>query len=167
MPKNPTDNSFPEILKEMIGQYGQDVLKDPARVNALLTDLAPDKSKQRALVCRVLREGAGAMLLAALGKPEAEQQAAVNRCIRKIKDNTYISEDAITLAVRTIAEIIGLHCPGAGPDNRGGSSASPPGEKEKRYYAFQRRMVEQVLHEFRSGFFRRGFKVQTDHRKKP
>ncbi len=142
-------------------------MKDPARVNALLLDLAPDKRKQSELVCRVLQEGAGTALLSALGKPEAEQQAAVNRCIRKIKDNTYISEDAITLAVRTIAEIIGLHCPVAGPDNRGGSSASPPGKKDKRYYVFQGRMIEQTLHEFRSGFFKRGFKVQTDQRKKP
>ncbi len=147
MPKKPTDNSFPEILKEMIGKYGKDVLKDPARVNALLADLAPDKNKQRELVCRVLQEGAGTALLSALGKPEAEQQAAVMRCIRKIKENTDISEGAITLAVRTIAEIIGVHCPSACPENRGGSSASPPGEKEKKYYAFQRRTVEQVLHE--------------------
>ncbi len=105
-------------IKDVVDDNGKDILKDPARVNALLADLAPDKSKERELVCRVLQEGAGTMLLAGLGKPEPEQQAAVKRCIRKIKNNTYISEEAIYMAVMTIADAIDIDCRPVVPEKR-------------------------------------------------
>ncbi len=101
---------FPDIFKSLVSEYGPEIIKDPARVNALLLDLAPDSARERKLMLWVLQEGTGTMLFGAFGKPEPEQKATVKRCIAHVKNNTYISEAAIIMAVQTIAEAIDIDC---------------------------------------------------------
>ena len=96
------------VIKDVVDDNGRDILKDPGRVNALLADLIPAQSKERELICRVLREGAGTRLLAASDKPEPKQRDAVMRCILQIKNNTYFSEEAIIMTVLMIADAIDI-----------------------------------------------------------
>ena len=107
---NNDESRLAAAIKDVIDDNSKDILKDPGRVNALLADLVPEHRKERELICRVLQEGAGTMLLAASEKPDIEQRDAVMRCIRQIKNNTYISEKAIYMAVMTIADAIDIDC---------------------------------------------------------
>ena len=95
-------------LKYMVAEYGTDIIKDPDKVNALLTDLAPENKAERNLIVQVLKEGVGDKLLGVAGKPDTEQKHCVDTCVLQLKNETYLDEDAAESAVLAIAGAIGL-----------------------------------------------------------
>lgn len=104
------DTQILKALKLIIENYGQDMIKDSVRMNALLMDLAPNNSKERKLVCSVLREGVGQDLLKVIGGSEADQAQCMRRCIHQIKSDTWIAEEAAEFAIQILASAVGISC---------------------------------------------------------
>ncbi len=101
---------FIDALKQMFDTYGKDLISDLSRINALLMDLAPNNSKERKLICSVLREGVGSELLKVIDKSSDEQNQCIKKCIIRIKNDTWISEEVAKFAVQIIANSIGISC---------------------------------------------------------
>ena len=117
---------FIDVLKQMFDTYGQDLINDSARVNALLMDLAPGNSKERKLICSVLREGIGSELIKVVDKSENEQKHCITKCIIQIKNDTWIAEEAAEFAIQIIANSIGISCEVAAPDRKKKAPSSQP-----------------------------------------
>ena len=46
-----------EVIESIIADFGEDVIENTSRLNALLMDYAPDMAKERKLVINALKEG--------------------------------------------------------------------------------------------------------------
>lgn len=95
-------------LTEIVKKYGENVLQDINRVNALLMDLAPDNDKERKLIVMCLREGILAQLYIAKQNPMPE--IVINRCVKQLISDIWITESAAKYAVEIIAKVIGIDC---------------------------------------------------------
>lgn len=105
------DNAqFLEEIRKLLEKQGRDMICDAGRVNAFLMDLAPENSKERKLVCSVLREGIGSELLGAADKSQEEQDYCIRKCIIQIKNDMWIADEAAELAVNIIAGALGISC---------------------------------------------------------
>lgn len=113
-----------EALKLIFEKYGQDLIQDSVRMNALLMDLAPSNNKERKLVCSVLREGVGHDLLKVIDGSENEQRQCMRRCIHQIKSDTWIAEEAAEFAIQILASAVGISCEISNPNR-------PKREKEE------------------------------------
>ena len=113
---NASSTKFSEILKDIVATYGVDLIKDSHRVNALLMDLAPNNSRERKLVCSVLREGVGSELISVVDKADMEQRQCIRRCVIQIKNETWIAEEAAEFAIQVIAYSLGINCEIKAPD---------------------------------------------------
>lgn len=107
---NAGNTKFSEILRDVVTTYGMDLIKDSHRVNALLMDLAPNHSRERKLVCSVLREGIGAELLNVVRESDEVQKRCIKKCIIQVKNDTWIAEEAAEFAIQVIASSIGINC---------------------------------------------------------
>ena len=107
---NAGNMKFSEILKDVITTYGKDLILDSHRMNALLMDLAPNHSRERKLVCSVLREGIGAELLSVVSESEENQKRCIKKCVIQVKNDTWIAEEAAEFAIQVISSSIGINC---------------------------------------------------------
>ena len=87
-----------QILKKMVDDFGKDVLLDISRTNALLMDYAPHSEKQRKLIVMVLKEGTLLRLLSLIDKTEDEKKLGINKCVKKLVSDIWITEVAARYA---------------------------------------------------------------------
>lgn len=106
--ENEKDN-FKQIMRTVIETYGTELLNDARRANALLMDYAPRQIRERKLIVSALQEGIGNDLIRALDKETQNQQLCVNRCIRSLIDEAWVTEEAAQFAVGVIAFSIGIN----------------------------------------------------------
>ena len=149
---NGANKQFSEILKNVVTTYGSDLIEDSQRLNALLLDLAPNHSKERKLICSVLREGIGTELLNAVVKPEEDQNRCIRKCILQVKNDTWIAEEAAEFAIQVIASSIGINCEIKTPKRERESSTSSHSSKRKAIikgeYSGDPRSIEHVLRSY-------------------
>ena len=97
-----------QILKKMVDDFGKDVLLDISRTNALLMDYAPHSEKQRKLIVMVLKEGTLLRLLSLIDKTEDEKKLGINKCVKKLVSDIWITEVAARYAITVLANAVGL-----------------------------------------------------------
>lgn len=102
-------DNFRQALHSIVELYGSDLLNDTRRINAFLMDYAPNQSKERKLIISALNEGIGTELIKNREKGQQEQQLCVNRCIRTLVSEAWVTESAANFAVNTIAFAIGIN----------------------------------------------------------
>lgn len=93
----------PEIiaaLRTLWDTYTPSLVRDPARVNALLMDCLPQYDRERKLLVSALREGLGTDLLRLTD--EGADEELPNRWTRRLMDELCITEEAARFAVSTL-----------------------------------------------------------------
>ncbi len=96
-----------QTLKKLVEGYGKDVLLDVKRTNALLMDYAPHCEKERKLIVMVMKEGTLSQLLNLSDKTEEEKRFGINKCIKQLMSDIWITEVAARYAITVLAEAVG------------------------------------------------------------
>ena len=99
-------NNLGEIMERIIGLYGEEVLDNPLRLNALLMDFAPDMAKERKLVVNSLKEGILAQLRRGIEEPDLAE-IVLRQCTVRLATELWITENAAQYAVNVILRSIG------------------------------------------------------------
>ena len=94
------------VIKNLVGQYGIDLLQDINRTNALLMDYVPRLRKERKLRIMVLKEGVFYQLVKLKGTTKENQAFEMKKCVRQLMQNLWITEEAATYAVSILTEAI-------------------------------------------------------------
>ena len=96
-----------QILKKLVEDFGKDVLLDVSRTNALLMDYAPHSKKERKLIVMVMKEGILSQLLCLANKTDDEKKFGINKCIKQLISDIWITEDAARYAITVLANAVG------------------------------------------------------------
>ncbi len=99
-----------QVIRNIIEQYGIDIFNNVDRVNALLMDLAPQAEKERKLLVSVMKEGIVSQLLRLVDEDKEKQIHGINRCVRQLVADIWITEIAAKYAVDVLAESVGIVC---------------------------------------------------------
>lgn len=103
------NNSIKEVVIRIVSNYGVELLEDTARFNALLKDFSPTLEKERKLLLLVLKEGLVNQLLKLQKEKEEVQNYEIRKCIKKLVDKTWITEDAAQYATLIFSEVLNLY----------------------------------------------------------
>jgi len=98
-----------QVVKKMVDDYGIEVLEDIHRMNALLMDYAPHSEKERKLIMMVMKEGVLSQLLKLKNEDENNQEFGVNKCVKQLVSDIWITEIAAKYAVSVIANAVGIN----------------------------------------------------------
>lgn len=94
------------ILKKLVKDFGKDVLLDVSRTNALLMDYAPHSEKERKLIIMVMKEGTLPQLLSLIDKTDDEKKFGINKCIKQLVSDIWITEVAARYAITVLANAV-------------------------------------------------------------
>lgn len=100
---------FKQVLMNLVESQGIDLLENTSRLNAFLMDLAPRSEKERKLVIMVLREGILSKIMRLVDKNEDNQKFGINKCIKQLAADIWITEVAARYAVFVIASCVGIN----------------------------------------------------------
>ncbi len=102
-----------QALFEIIEAYGAEILNDSRRANAFLMDYVPKPTRERKLIISALNEGVGRNLIKAREQNagDGELQLCFKRCIRRLVDDLWVTEEAARFAVDVIAYALGVSAP--------------------------------------------------------
>lgn len=96
-------------VKELVAQYGMELLQNVDRLNALLMDYAPHSEKERKLLVMVMREGVLSQLMRFLGEDEESRKFGINKCVKQLASDIWITETAARYAIYVLGYAIGLN----------------------------------------------------------
>lgn len=99
-----------EIILEIKRSYGDGIIDEVSRLNALLMDYAPDMTKERKLVINALREGILSQLRG-INQEKEDLEITVRRCTALLVSEMWITETAAQYAVNVIARAVGINVP--------------------------------------------------------
>lgn len=116
-----------EILLRIKADYGDDVIEDIFRLNALLMDYAPEMARERKLVVNALKEGVLFQLRRGLDE-EDNPEIVMRRCVAFLVAEMWVTENAARYAVDVISYVLGVKANTS--DNRGIESDNSSGSKQ-------------------------------------
>lgn len=90
-------SSLEETLLVIARDYGISNLQDGVRAVAYFSDLAPHLRKEKVLLQHLIQCNGNSILIAALQKSQAEQQACFNQLVSILTDDLFVSESAANL----------------------------------------------------------------------
>ena len=139
-----------QTLKKLVNDYGKDVLLDVSRTNALLMDYAPHSEKERKLIIMVMKEGLLSKLLELTNKTEEEKIFGINKCIKQLVADMWITQVAARYAITVLANAIGCV---SGNDYAFMETAVTQGnstqDEQKRYETLSKGMVYKDVEDVR------------------
>ncbi len=94
------------IIYEIIKKYGNDIVEDVGRLNALLMDYVPDMAKERKLVINTMKEGMLSQLRRYIDIENDTLESAANRCVALLVSEMWITESAAQYAVNVILQAL-------------------------------------------------------------
>lgn len=94
-------------LKGIVEKYGSTILGDSNRINAFLMDYIPKHPKERKLIVSVLNEGVGEVLIKAAEGDCNNKSLAVERCVKRLVSEMWLSQEAVLFAVNIVAKALG------------------------------------------------------------
>lgn len=95
-----------EVIESIIADFGEDVIENTSRLNALLMDYAPDMAKERKLIINALKEGVLVQLRRGLEDYEKTEDIA-RKCIAMLVSEMWITENAARYAVNVVLRSLG------------------------------------------------------------
>ncbi len=115
---------FQQVMTDLVASHGIDLLEDTSRLNAFLMDLAPRSEKERKLVIMVLREGVLSQIMKLINEDESNQKFGINKCVKQLVSDIWITEVAARYAVFVIASCVGVTVELNGSDSADDTEAS-------------------------------------------
>ena len=83
-----------EIIAGLRQSFGENILDDPARLNSILMDFAPDMSKERKLIINALKEGLLAQFRRGIEDSTGDIKTVAQRCVAMLVSDMWITENA-------------------------------------------------------------------------
>lgn len=114
------------ILRYIAERFGEDVLLDRRRTDALIADLFPKESAARRLAYVALYDGTAQKLIAVREKPFEVKCAAAARCIKSLRDEIGLKSKVAAEAVEAIGCAVGCEITFKKPEK------TPASETESR-----------------------------------
>lgn len=96
-----------ELICEIRRDYGDKVLEDMERLNALLMDYAPHLAKERRLVVSALKTGILARLKRCIEEEEERPEIAAKKCSVLLASEMWITDAAAQYVVNVILQAVG------------------------------------------------------------
>ena len=96
-----------EVIESIIADFGEDVIENTSRLNALLMDYAPDMAKERKLVINALKEGVLTQLRKGLEEDHEQTEDIVRKCTAMLVAEMWITENAAQYAVNVVLRSLG------------------------------------------------------------
>ena len=96
-----------EILLRIRADYGDKIIEDVPRLNALLMDFAPEMAKERKLVINALKEGLLCQLRRGFSDEE-DPEIVIRRCVAFLVAEMWVTEAAARYAVEAISYSLGV-----------------------------------------------------------
>ena len=90
-----------DVIESIVADFGEDVVENTSRLNALLMDYAPDMAKERKLVINALKEGLLIQLRRGLEDQEKTEDVA-RKCTAFLVSEMWITENAARYAVNVV-----------------------------------------------------------------
>lgn len=103
----PSQKNLGEILLKIKSDYGEKVIDDTPKLNALLMDYAPEMAKERKLVINALKEGVLPQLRRWLDEEE-DVEIVARRCVAFLVAEMWVSETAARYVVNAISYAFGV-----------------------------------------------------------
>lgn len=97
-----------QIVQKLVREYGIELLQDANRMNAFLMDYAPRSEKERKLIILVIKEGIPSQLIKLKKESEEYQNSGIQKCIRQLASDMWITETAAQYAVMVLAAAMGI-----------------------------------------------------------
>jgi tetratricopeptide (TPR) repeat protein len=123
--------TLPEALAFIADEYGKAALRDGQRLVALLSDLAPELTKERNTLKSAFAIGLPQKLADASAKTGGEQKVAMNQCVSRLYSDYGVSKDLAEDVLWPYAEALGFEARPGQTANPKHSSQSPPHPKPK------------------------------------
>lgn len=95
-----------EVIDDIMADFGDNLLENPLRLNALLMDYAPDMAKERKLVINALKEGILTQVKRGLDNNEKPEDVA-RKCSAMLVSDMWITESAANYAINVIMHSLG------------------------------------------------------------
>ncbi len=102
------DEGIVIAVKEIVEQYGIEILHNTDRTNALLMDYVPHLEKERKLLVMIMREGVFSRLKRLITENEETQIFEMNKCVKQLIADTWITEAAAKHAVLVLSQALGM-----------------------------------------------------------
>jgi tetratricopeptide (TPR) repeat protein len=116
-----------------VGEYGKSALRDGQKLAALLSDLAPQLTRERNILKTVSSMGLLEKLADAFGKAVGEQRTAINQCVSRLNSEYDISKECAEGALWPYAEALGFEArPKHGPKQEQKPQAPPRPKQEPK-----------------------------------
>lgn len=100
-----------EIICGIKQDFGDKIIEDTARLNALLMDYAPDMIKERKLIINALKEGVLVQLRRGIEEEKEALEIVARRCSTLLVSEMWITESAAQYAVSVIIQAMGYEAP--------------------------------------------------------
>lgn len=100
--------SLVEIILSIKNEYGDNIIEDAPRFNALLMDYAPSMDKERKLVVNAIKEGAVSVISRNINNDQDNLEEAIRRCSALLASEMWITEKAAMYATRVVAASMGF-----------------------------------------------------------
>lgn len=97
------------VFKKIVDDYGDRIVEDVDRLNALLMDYAPHSDKERKLIIMAIREGVADKLLKLVNATADMQQDGIRRCVNLLVSEIWITEIAAEYVIAVISNGIGIN----------------------------------------------------------
>lgn len=100
-----------EIIREIKQDFGDEIIEDTERLNALLMDYVPDMAKERKLVINALKEGALVQLKRGFEEAKETLEVVARRCSNVLVLEMWVTESAAQYAIGVIIQAMGYEVP--------------------------------------------------------
>lgn len=99
-----------EIIAGLRQSFGENILDDPARLNSILMDFAPDMPKERKLIVNALKEGILTQFRRGIEGSREDIKVVAQRCVAMLVSDMWITETAARY-VMDVVLIASGYCP--------------------------------------------------------
>lgn len=93
-------NEIASILREIVKEYGKEILYDSRRANALLMDFIPDNDKERKLIVTAIKEKIGEHIIEKIDIEERD--VLIKYYSHELLSSVYITKEAADFAVQSL-----------------------------------------------------------------
>ena len=97
-----------EIIAGLRQSFGENILDDPARLNSILMDFAPDMPKERKLIVNALKEGILTQFLRGIEGSREDIKVVAQRCVAMLVSDMWITEAAARYVMDVVLVAFGF-----------------------------------------------------------
>ena len=99
-----TYNRIREAIINIKQNFGEDIISDPERLNAILMDYVPNMTKERKLIINALKDGIFAHILRGIEDNHDSKEMVARKCTTMLMSDLWIAEEAANFVIDVLLE---------------------------------------------------------------